>query len=59
VPEVFQMSDDGLAYVKEGGQIFKDPGGEEQKASVPSELEQAVRDMVEECPAECIYIDEG
>lgn len=58
VPEVFHLADDGLAYVKEGGQVLDDPGGESSKAAVPSEHEDAVRGMVDDCPGECIFVEE-
>ena len=45
-PEVFEMDEDeGLARVK--------------VADVPTEHEGAVREAVEDCPAEAIIIDEG
>lgn len=45
VPEVFEMDDDGeLAKIKVD--------------TVPSELEDAVREAAEECPAEAILIED-
>lgn len=55
-PDVFVLMEDGLSYVKQGGSIFNDPGGNSQMATVPSTLEGAVRDAAEECPGECIFI---
>ena len=68
-PDIFQMDADGLAYVKEvdwpnlGG-----PAGSgttvpvyvmgEGMATVPADQLDAVIDSAEECPGECIYIEE-
>lgn len=57
-PQVFTLGDDGLAYVKDDGKILNDPGGAEGLARVPSEHEDAVRDAAEECPGECIFVEE-
>lgn len=57
-PQVFTLLSDGLAYVKEGDQVLSDPGGSECLAEVPTELEDAVREAAEECPGECIFIEE-
>src|SRR5437660_10144056 len=56
-PDVFTLLDDGLAYVKEGGKVFSDPGGVEGLANVPANLEEAVIESAEECPGECIFIE--
>jgi ferredoxin len=58
VPDVFHMADDGLAYVKEDGSVLDEPGGEGSKATVPAEHEEAVREMVGDCPGECIFVEE-
>ena len=34
-PDVFTLLDDGLAYVKDSGKVFSDPGGAEGLANVP------------------------
>ena len=39
-PDVFTLLDDGLAYVKEGGKVFSDPGG---ATFVVAELATAAR----------------
>ncbi len=57
-PQVFTLLDDGLAYVKEDGQALSDPGGSEGLASVPDGAEDAVREAAQECPGECIFIEE-
>ena len=56
-PAVFTLLDDGLAYVKEGADIKNNPGGAQGLAVVPSELEDAVTEASEECPGECIFIE--
>lgn len=57
-PQVFTLLEDGLAYVKEGDRVLSDPGGSEGLASVPEGLEEAVREAAEECPGECIFVQE-
>ncbi len=57
-PEVFVLLEDGLAYVKQDGQALSDPGGAEGVARVPSGLEDAVQEAAEECPGECIFVEE-
>jgi len=57
-PQVFALSDDGLAYVKNDGRALDNPGGAEGLALVPTDLEDAVREAAEECPGECIFIEE-
>ena len=68
-PPIFEMADDGLAYVKEehwkslagpdGG--MGDPALKmaEGTASVSEELLEAVIESAEECPGECIFIEVG
>lgn len=67
-PAVFQMHDDGLAYVKEQNwpTIYGpdgSPKGEpalkmsEGLASVMSEDVEATIESAEECPGECIFIE--
>ncbi len=56
-PDVFTLLDDGLAYVKEDGKALNDPGGAGSQASVPAGLEDAVVEASEECPGECIFIE--
>lgn len=57
-PQVFTLGDDGLAYVKDDGQVLDNPGGAEGLAKVPTDYEDAVRDAAEECPGECIFVEE-
>ncbi|NNN18600.1 MAG: ferredoxin [Acidimicrobiaceae bacterium] len=56
-PDVFTLQDDGIAYVKDNGNICNDPGGSAQMAAVPSQLEDAVVEASEECPGECIFVE--
>ena len=67
-PSVFEMHDDGLAYVKEahwptmygpdgspkGEPVYKMAAG---MASVPSEDIEAAIESADESPGECIYIE--
>lgn len=55
-PEVFQLLDDGLAYVKQDGSVLSDPGGAEGPALVSAALVVAVTEASEECPGECIFL---
>lgn len=56
-PEVFTLLDDGLAYVKQDGKPLNDPGGAASQADVTPEFEEAVIEAAEECPGECIFIE--
>ena len=56
-PAVFTLLDDGLAYVKQDGVPQNNPGGAAGAADVPAELEDAVTEALEECPGECIFIE--
>ncbi len=57
-PQVFTLLEDGLAYVKEDDRVMSDPGGSEGLAGVPDGYEDEVREAAEECPGECIFIEE-
>lgn len=56
-PTVFTVLDDSLAYVKEGSEVKKGPGGPEGVALVPDGHEDAVAEAADECPGECIFIE--
>jgi ferredoxin len=66
-PEIFEMADDGLAYVKEVAwkSIAGPDGGKgdpayqmgEGMAEVPDVFVEATIESAEECPGECIYIE--
>ena len=66
-PAVFEMYDDGMAYVKEvdwpnlmgpsgksDGPVYQMSQG---MATVPESLLQDVIEAAEECPGECIFIE--
>ena len=64
-PAIFDLHDDGLAYVKEEdwASIVNENNkprlqGASGKASVASHLKEAVREACDECPGECIFISE-
>ena len=57
-PDVFTLLDDGLAYVKDHDPVMNIPGGASSQVNVPGELEDAVTEAAEECPGECIFIEQ-
>ena len=66
-PDVFFGNDDGLYYVKEsasqwGQEVLFDgeqnPSYGEGRARIPESLLEAVIEAAEECPGECIFIDQ-
>ena len=46
-------------YVKEDGSVKNEPGGSAGMAGVPDDLKDAVVEASEECPGECIFIEEA
>ena len=67
-PDIFEMHDDGLAYVKEvGWPTMYGPDGAAKGepvykmatglADVPEGLLEDVIESADECPGECIYIE--
>ena len=64
-PPLFDMHDDGLAYVKEveWKDLFNGQGGEpllkmsRGLATIPEHLLADTIDAAEECPGECIFIE--
>lgn len=56
-PSVFTLQDDGLAYVRQGDEVFNAPGGSQQLADVAPDQENAVVEASEECPGECIFVE--
>jgi ferredoxin len=52
-PEVFVMGDDSVASVCENGRVLPEGAA----AVVPDRLEEAVLEVVEECPAECVLVE--
>lgn len=62
-PQLFFMHDDGLAYVKEEGDSGLEGGQPKLKmakglANVPDKLMDITIEAAEECPGECIFIQE-
>lgn len=57
-PDVFVLLDDGLSYVKDGDQVLQYPGGSGSVASVPEHLGDAVLEAADECPGECIFVEQ-
>ncbi len=55
-PEAFVLTDGDIAYVLDGDRILAE--GNDGMLSVPQQLEAAVIDAAEECPAGCIYVEE-
>jgi ferredoxin len=45
--------------VKQGDDVFSSPGGAEGLALVPAGMEDAVTEASEECPGECIFIEQS
>lgn len=61
-PDVFVLLQDGLAYVQENGVVCTssngDMGGPEALSEVPEHLFNEVIDASEECPGECIFVEQ-
>lgn len=65
-PDIFEMHMDGLAYVKEATwkDIYNGEGTDPKLqmshglADVPDRLLDATIESAEECPGECIFIEE-
>ena len=57
---VFVLLDDGISYVRDAtiGLVANDPGGRLSAVPVPARLEQLVIDAAEECPGECIFVED-
>jgi len=60
-PDLFFMSEDGLAYVKDEKEIADEINPRlkmaDGQAIVPSGLLEATVESAEECPGECIFIE--
>ena len=52
-PEVFMLGENDIAFVRENGRVLRG----DESAVVPVDLEQAVLDAADECPAACVCID--
>ncbi len=61
-PDVFIMLEDGLAYVQENGKIYSNlRGNPEGAGGVASFADDRLADVIEaaeDCPGECIFIEE-
>ena len=57
-PEVFVLLEDGISYVRAGGVPQNDPGGAASMVDVPAGLDRAVIDAAEDCPGECIFLED-
>jgi ferredoxin len=57
-PEIFVILEDGISYVVDAGAVQNDPGGVASLASVPPSLTGHVIDAAEDCPGECIFLEE-
>ena len=63
-PAIFELHDDGLAYVKGLGHaaLVDDKGrslykGSTGQVAISADLESAVKEAADECPGECIFIE--
>ena len=54
-PEVFQIEDDGLAHLRGGDDAA--PG--RRVYAVPAGLRDQVQEAADQCPGECIHIEES
>ncbi len=57
-PEVFVILEDGIAYVHEGARVMNDPGQHTGLARVAPGDEAAVIFAAQQCPGECIFVEE-
>jgi ferredoxin len=57
-PEIFVLLEDGISYVHHAGWFGNDPGQDESLLRVPSRHEHAVVLAAEDCPGECIFLEE-
>ena len=57
-PELFILLEDGISYVQADGRPQNHPGGSESMAPVPSEHVAASIAAAEDCPGECIFLED-
>lgn len=58
-PELFVLLEDGISYVvDQSGVPMNDPGGSESLAPVSDALVTAVVAAAEDCPGECIFLED-
>jgi ferredoxin len=53
-PEVFQIENDGLAHLRSA-----DAATVPRRWTVPPDLRDQVQEAADQCPGECIYIEES
>lgn len=62
VPDIFTILDDGLAYVKDEQGVYDGlgelPAGAKGLASFAVGILESVKDASEDCPGECIFIQD-
>ena len=57
-PDLFVLLEDGISYVQADGEALNDPGGPGSMAPVaPHQVGEAVA-AAEDCPGECIFLEE-
>lgn len=61
-PDIFEMGDDGLAYVKDATGVYDGhdeahPAGQKGLVDVPDGQEELAIESSEECPGECIFLE--
>lgn len=58
-PDLFVLLEDGISYViGPDGQALNDPGGADSLAPVPGAHASAVVAAAEDCPGECIFLED-
>ena len=57
-PDLFVLLEDGISYVRTDGNAQNDPGGIDSMVPVPAEHLRAAVAAAEDCPGECIFLEE-
>jgi ferredoxin len=57
-PDLFVLLEDGISYVRVDGEAQNDPGGSGSVAPVAAELVDAAVAAAEDCPGECIFVED-
>lgn len=57
-PELFTLLEDGISYVRVDGEPQNEPGGMNSTAPVLSEHLDAVVAAADDCPGECIFLED-
>ncbi len=55
-PMLFKIGNDFFAYVRSGGEVLDNPGGEASQAEIPEHLEELAEECAKACPAQCIHL---